>query len=170
MKKIKNSKELGEFIYEINVEKRIYFKKLLTLFIVCDTILLAAFVYLNIVLENWVVMLVSILIFIACIVTSILNVKTSVANLKYVIYQNYIVTGTGSNEEYLKIADLIDMKDMRTLSDAMFKNKTSCLILYFNNNTHKRRYLANINDNYTVIKEKINIAKQLCELKLTLAE
>ena len=130
--KIKEERELGKKIYDIRVNTTKYkisnaiFMGIL-LFLLCLTLIRFIVIF-----KNWLVITISIIASISCVIWMILAIKKSLIKVNYVLYENYLVKSIEDWDDYANHLDFTGYKIKTSVTDKIFKPKTSTIYLFYN--------------------------------------
>lgn len=122
-----------EFIKEIKIEKKKrYLYNSITL-VIFNLILLASLIYMSSLIKTVFCIVISVLIFIACVVGSVLTIKNSKTSRKYVLYRDKIkIESTAFNSE-IQLANVFLVKSKRNLFEFVFRKYPHALVVHVKN-------------------------------------
>jgi len=122
-----------EFIKEIKIEKKKrYLYNSITL-IIFNLILLVSLIYMSSLIKTVFCIIVSILIFIACVVGSVLTVIKSKTSRKYVLYRDKIKIESTSFNGEIQLANVFLVKSKRNIFEFIFRKYPHTLVVYAKN-------------------------------------
>lgn len=138
---------LGKKIKEIEMDTSKYKISNLIFLIALNVLLVAVMIYFLTIIYNAMILTIALFTIVICLIWSVTSFLCSVIKIKYSIYEFGIVKDFDSSKNIGEFGKLVGYKKKTSIIDILGKNKTSTLVLKFNNKWCSRISFPCISEN-----------------------